>query len=130
MTPVRWQGQALVEFALVGGMFLLLVLGTFDVARAYLGYTVAANAANEAARYGAAHLDEPGWEAGAVQAAVNLAVGVDVAALTVVPIETSLGDLPAVAVRVTYAFHPVVPGVSALVGDPLTMVVNAVAPAG
>src|SRR5215211_1029664 len=63
----RRAAQALVEFALAISTFMLLVLGTFDVARAYLAYTVVSNAAREASRYGVAHVGETGWDASAVQ---------------------------------------------------------------
>ena len=66
--------QALVEFALAVGVFMLLVLGTFDTARAYLAYTVVSNAAREASRYGAAHQGESGWTTAAQQAGIRLAV--------------------------------------------------------
>ena len=57
-------GRPLVEFALAITVFMLLVLGTFDLARAYLAYTVVTNAAREARRYGAAHLGDPARRAG------------------------------------------------------------------
>jgi hypothetical protein len=67
----------MVEFALVVTVFMLLVLGTFDLARAYLAYTVVTNAAREASRYGAAHVGEDCWDTNAMQAGANLAVGVE-----------------------------------------------------
>lgn len=43
-------GQALVEFALIIPIFILLVMGIFDLGRAVYGYNTANNAAREAAR--------------------------------------------------------------------------------
>jgi hypothetical protein len=123
-------GQANVEFALVVGIFLLLVLATLDLARAYLAYSVAANAAREAARYGAAHLGEPDWQTGSIQAGRNVAVGVDASTLTLVPAETSIGGLPYVQVTGSYAFHAVTPLVWPLLGDPIVFQVSTAAPAG
>ena len=82
---MRGSSQALVEFALAISVFMLLVLGTFDAARAYLAYTVVSNAAREASRYAAAHVGEPGWMAAAAQAGANLAVGVNPSDLTLTP---------------------------------------------
>ncbi len=46
----RRSGQALVEFALVAGLLLILVLGLFDFARALQAYQTVTDAAREAAR--------------------------------------------------------------------------------
>jgi len=47
---VRREGQALVEFALVLPVFLLIVFGVFDLGRAVYAYNTVANAAREGAR--------------------------------------------------------------------------------
>lgn len=52
-------GQALVEFALLLPILLLLVLGVIEFGRIFLLYTEASNAAREAARYGVAAGDSP-----------------------------------------------------------------------
>lgn len=121
---MRHSAQALVEFALAVSVFMLLVLGTFDMARAYLAYTVVSNAAREASRYGAAHVGESGWDTAAVQAGVNLAVGVDPSALSLTAATT--GTSPYVYIRVvgTYRFHSLTPLVGALLGDPITIRVD------
>jgi Flp pilus assembly protein TadG len=121
---VRRSAQALVEFALAVTVFMLLVLGTFDVARAYLAYTVVSNAAREASRYGVAHVGESGWAAAATQAGFNLAVGVDQAALTLTPGTTTIDALPYITVSGSYRFHSVTPLVAALLGDPINIQVN------
>lgn len=48
-------GQALVEFAIVTPMLLLLVLGIVDFGRAFYTYHVMIDAAREGARMGAVH---------------------------------------------------------------------------
>ena len=126
----RRRSQALVEFALAISVFMLLVLGTFDVARAYLAYTVVTNAAREASRYGAAHVGESGWAAAAVQAGINLAVGLNHGDLTLSAAATTIDALPYISVSGTYQFHSVTPLVSAFLGDPITIRVNTSALAG
>jgi Flp pilus assembly protein TadG len=123
-------GQALVEFALAAAVFMLLLLGTFDVARAYMAYTVASNAAREASRYGAAHLGESGWEAAAVQAGRNLAVGIDPAALSLSVGTTQTGSLTYITVSGTYRFQSLVPLVGAVLGNPIDMPLETSALAG
>src|SRR5207248_5521179 len=111
--------QALVEFALAISVFMLLLLGTFDLARAYLAYTVVTNAAREASRYGAAHQSESGWQSAAVQAGQNLAVGVDPSELK---LSVTAGGSPTyITVTGAYRFHTVTPFVAALLGDPINM---------
>ena len=46
-------------------------LGTFDLARAYLAYTVVSDVAREASRYGVAHASEPTYLVDAVKAGKN-----------------------------------------------------------
>jgi len=121
---MRRPAQALVEFALAITVFLLLVLGTFDIARAYLAYTVVTNAAREASRYGAVHVGEVGWQNAAVQSGTNLAVGLDTAALLLTPGIETIDALPYVTVTGTYQFHSLTPLVGALLGDPITIRVD------
>lgn len=125
------RGQALVEFALTVSVFLLLVLGSFDLARAYLTYTVVTNAVREDARYAAAHVGQPNWQALSVQAGLNLAVGVDPGALQLSqPTQQTLDGLPYISAQGTYRFHSVTPLVGALLGDPINMQVATSVPAG
>jgi TadE-like protein len=127
---MRGNSQALVEFALAISVFMLLVLGTFDAARAYLAYTVVSNAAREASRYAAAHIGESGWTAAAVQAGANLAVGVNPSDLTLSAATTTVDALPYIHVTGGYRFHSLTPLVSALLGDPIMIQVDTYALAG
>jgi Flp pilus assembly protein TadG len=124
------RAQALIEFVLSVSVFLLLVLGTFDIGRAYLAYTVVSNVAREASRYGAAHYQQAGWAAAAQQAGANLAVGIDPSALKLTVTSQPIDTLPYISVSGTYAFHSVTPLVGALLGDPITIQVTTSAPAG
>jgi Flp pilus assembly protein TadG len=130
MARARGGAQALVECALAVSVFMLLVLGTFDIARAYLAYTVVTNAAREASRYGAAHPSATGCSGAAQQAGVNLAVGIDPAALSLCVGTTQIDALPYITVSGTYQFHSVTPLVGALLGDPITIEVKTSALAG
>ena len=129
---MRGPAQALVEFALAISVFMLLVLGTFDLARAYLAYTVVANVAREASRYGAAHSADVNWQVPAKQAGLNLAVGIDTdpSILVVTPTSKTIDALPYINVRVTYQFHSLTPGVAALLGNSITLTVDTSALAG
>ena len=49
------RGQALVEFALVGIIFFILVFGTIDVGRAVWNYNTLAQATREGARFAVVH---------------------------------------------------------------------------
>jgi Flp pilus assembly protein TadG len=124
------RGQALVEFALIVPLFFLLVVGIFDVSRAYLAYTVVASCAREAARSGAVSWQASGWDTQpARQACLNLAVGVDRAALQVTVAQDQ--TLPSyVRSNVTYAFHSLTPLVGNLLGDPIQLTASALALAG
>jgi len=51
----RQVGQGLVEFALVLPVFMLILLGMFDLGRAVWANNAVANAAREAARYASIH---------------------------------------------------------------------------
>jgi hypothetical protein len=127
---MRRPAQALVEFALAISVFMLLVLGTFDLARAYLAYTVVSNVAREASRYGAAHVSEATYLVDAVRVGKNLAVGIDDSALTLQAVATTMGSLPYIRVSGTYRFHSLTPLVGAIMGDPILIQVDTSALAG
>jgi Flp pilus assembly protein TadG len=53
------RGQALVEFALIIPLFLLLLVGIFDLGRAVFAFNTLTNAAREGARIAIVNQDEP-----------------------------------------------------------------------
>ena len=57
--PRRGRGQALVEFALVIPIFLLMLIALFDLGRAVFAYNTLTNAAREGARLAAVNQDLP-----------------------------------------------------------------------
>ncbi|HYI67017.1 MAG TPA: TadE family protein [Candidatus Limnocylindrales bacterium] len=66
------RGQTLVEFALIVPLFLLIVVGLFDVGRAVYAYNTAANAARAAARVAIVNQDPAVIRAAARKEAVGL----------------------------------------------------------
>jgi len=60
----RIRGQSLVEFALCLSLLILILLGIFDLGRAFHAYIIITNAAREGAYYGSMHpLDSSGIRA-------------------------------------------------------------------
>ena len=68
----RERGQAMVEFALVLPIFLLVLLGVFDFGRAIYAYNDVANAAREGARTAIIYQSEDAIRAKAAQQATAL----------------------------------------------------------
>jgi Flp pilus assembly protein TadG len=69
----RSRGQALVEFALVLPIFLMLLLGVFDLGRMIYMYNGVAEAARELARVTSVHPGTPGALGSTAQTAAVLA---------------------------------------------------------
>ena len=70
----RARGQALVEFALILPIFILLLLGIFDFGRAIYGNNTISNAAREAVRVGIVDQNVTAIKARAVKHAVALGI--------------------------------------------------------
>lgn len=66
------RGQALVEFALVVPIFIIVLVGLFDVGRAVWNYSTVANAAREAARVAVVNQDADAVRAAAKAAGAGL----------------------------------------------------------
>ncbi len=66
------RGQAMVEFALVAPIFMILLLGIVDLGRAIYGYNGASEAAREIARVASVHPGNPLGSSTEVQAAIRL----------------------------------------------------------
>ena len=66
------RGQTLVEFALVIPIFILLLLGLFDIGRAVWNYNTVANAAREAVRVAVVNQDPVAVRDAAKQAGTGL----------------------------------------------------------
>jgi len=122
-TAVR-RGQTLVEFALILPIFLLILLGLFDLGRAIYAYSTISNASREAARLGIVDQVEAHLRQEALDASVSLAVDpsqVDVEFLS--PSESGPCNIAGsmygciTVVTIDYSFGAATPGVAALVGD-------------
>lgn len=112
------RGQSLVEFALILPIFLLVVLGLFDMGRAVMYYNTMSNASREAVRVGIVDQNFTAIR----QRAVNNATALmplstaGVTPLVLAPDLTTAGTCPTtpdvgcvMRVTVRYTFDPVTP---------------------
>jgi Flp pilus assembly protein TadG len=100
----RERGQAVVEFALIVPLLVLLTMGMVDFGRVFYSYEALANAAREGARYCALN---PGNASG-TQSRVNGEVNGTVASVTASGCTNQPRGQP-VTVTVTAPFAPVTP---------------------
>jgi len=116
------RGQTLVEFALILPIFLLVLVGIFDMGRAVYAYNTISNASRQAVRLGIVDQNVTNLQAEAVKASVALGAvpaDVDVSFLT-----SDLGgpcDVPAeigcvVEITVHYQYNAATPIIGNLVG--------------
>jgi Flp pilus assembly protein TadG len=98
------RGQALVEFALVVPILVLVMIGLFDVGRAVHGFNTVSNAARAAARVAIVNQTEADIRARAIDMAPGL--GLTDADVTLVPCDFA-GCL--YGVTVTWDYEPVTP---------------------
>ncbi len=99
-------GQALVEFALVLILFLVIVWAIFDIGRAVYYYTAVQNAAREGARYGSINQNTAEIQNAARSKAIGLNINTTV----------NFTD-DTVEVIVTYNFHPATPVLAIFTGS-------------
>ncbi len=126
---LRHAGQTLVEFVLILPIFLLLIMGLFDIGRAVLYYAVLNNAAREGTRYAVVQ-EYSAYESGNCNTAastVNLNICQKVrdgfagigdlqsSTITITHGEDSNEDA-IVTISVTFDFVPITPGLN-LIGD-------------
>ncbi|MEO6059221.1 MAG: TadE/TadG family type IV pilus assembly protein [Candidatus Limnocylindria bacterium] len=129
----RTRGQALVEFALILPIFILLLVGILDFGRAVYGYNTVNNAAHEAVRVGIVDQNATAITARATKHAVALGLAAsditvkflqsdytgdgitnDCAPGQVLPLGPRLGCI--VEVSVTYQYTAATPIIGNLVG--------------
>lgn len=114
---IRLKGQAMVEFALVLPLLILIIMGVFDLGRGIYSYNVISNSAREGARYGIVRCDSltaslPTSERANVKnTAIAKAIGVDPADIAinqdtdiVLSPDCTFGS--SLTVTVHYTFHP------------------------
>jgi hypothetical protein len=109
------RGQTLVEFALIVPVFLLIVVGLFDVGRGIYAYNTVANAARAAARVAIVNQDTVAIRAEARQAGV--ALGLSDADITLTP--CSEFDCM-YSVTITYDYEAATPFIGALFNPTLS----------
>ena len=113
----RTRGQAVLEFALVAPVLMVLALGVVDFGRVYASAVTVEAAAREAADFGSWHLNESDWQSEARRRACSAAlpldgyVGADDGATCSNPAvelfsnETTASGVPIVRARLTYDFE-------------------------
>ncbi|HLE59058.1 MAG TPA: TadE family protein [Candidatus Limnocylindria bacterium] len=120
--PTLPRGQTAVEFALILPLFILLLLGIFDLGRAVYAFNTISNAAREGVRLGIVDQNVTRVQDRAVQHAVSLAAvpgDVDVAFLSAdlsstCPSPIAIGCVAQITVH--YSFTAATPIIGNLVG--------------
>lgn len=117
------RGQAIVEFALVLPIFVLVLVGIFDLGRAAYAYNTISNASREAVRLGIVDQNVAGLQAEAVKAAVSLgAEAGDVQVSFLSPdLSANCSSVPAgigcvVEITVRYRYTAATPVIGSLLG--------------
>jgi Flp pilus assembly protein TadG len=105
------RGQALVEFALIVPLFVLIAIGIFESARAIYTYNALSNGVTEALREAIVHQDQAAIEAEANNVLGGLAADTDITHdLADCPTPTN-PDVPCIyRVELRYQFTPVLIG--------------------
>ena len=107
------RGQALVEFAIILTVVFFIIVGIFDLGRAFHAVIVIENASREGARFGTKNPDnQTGMQAAAVQEAQNSGIPLSASNVTIpgctdLNTDGSCDSGTAVVVRVAYDFQPI-----------------------
>jgi Flp pilus assembly protein TadG len=119
----RDRGQTLVEFALILPIFVLLLVGIFDLGRAVYATNTIQNAARQAVRVAIVDQNTSVIESEAIQHAVALSIGAADVDVTFLDADYTAGDCsvtPAVGciveVEVRYDFNAATPLLGSIVG--------------
>ncbi|MDA8218688.1 MAG: pilus assembly protein [Dehalococcoidales bacterium] len=112
------RGQAVVEFALVFGIFAFLLMGIFDFGRGVAAYNAISNAAREGARLAIHNPAEfnAGTDANIRAEVINrtaMLAGLGPGDIDITPAQAARTYGDVVTVRVSYRFAPVTPVISA-----------------
>lgn len=109
----RRRGQSMVEFSLVFIVFIMLMVGLFELGRAVWIYNTVAHAARQGARYAMVHGNAGSPDNNALIASVKAqAVGLSNASVQVTPTWEGGGIVGTfVSVQVSYPFVPAVGGI-------------------
>ena len=130
----RTRGQALVEFALLSPVLVMMVLGVIDLGRAFYTYEALANAAREGARYCSLHAHDSNLVSGAnvSSSTIDRVTGELAGTVSNISVfgattsdpacDTTVDDGSPVTVSVSTTFTPITPLIgSVLPGGSLTI---------
>jgi hypothetical protein len=130
--PGKTRGQALVEFALVLPILLLLMMALFDFGRAVFAFNTVSNAARDGARLAIVDQSQTGGVYDAAQAAADQAtgLGLDPSDANQIQVRFLMPDLSGTCsvraigciaeVRVQYQYEAVTPIIGSIIG-PITL---------
>jgi TadE-like protein len=105
------RGQALVEFALIIPLFILIVIGIFEGGRAIYTYNALSNGVREALREAIVHQDQTAIEAEANRVLGGLSGGTQFTHdLSGCPDPTDPNDVCIYRVELRYQFNPILIG--------------------
>lgn len=119
------RGQSLVEFALILPVFVLVLVGLFDVGRAVYAFNTVSNAAREGARVAIVNQTESGIDAEAIRMGVSLDLTASDVTVSYVnddltsgaPCNSSPPQNGCIAqVTVTYSYNAATPLIGSLLG--------------
>ena len=113
-------GQSMVEFALVGMTFFIILFGVFDLGRAVYQYNMLSSSAREGAR---AAVLQNNTDADVIDRAVQSSAGLLTSGdVTISGSRTcSAVPCPSVTVTVSHNFSPVTPLIGTLIGGGISM---------
>jgi len=123
------RGQALVEFALILPVLVLILMGVFDFGRAFFAYNAISNGAREGARYGVIHPTArdgdgfPPYDPDTIEGqavAQTIILDMDEIDVQVVP-DSPFDRGEPITVTVTYDFYAITPLIGQIIGNPLTL---------
>ena len=117
--PLEERGQALVEFAVILPVIILILMGIVDLGRVFNAYVTIANAAREGARYGIVYghsTDDAGIRNQVVTEALPAVQIVNDASHIVITDSGSRNPGSELSVRVNYDFNAVTPLISSFWG--------------
>jgi Flp pilus assembly protein TadG len=122
-------GAALVEFALVATMLMMLIMGMIDFGRALYTKNSLTNAAREGGRFAAVQTDVKSREADIKNVVITHMSPFGGAALTAAQITVTYnepsGTVESTTIEIAYPFEPITP-IAGLIGlDPLTLKASA-----
>jgi Flp pilus assembly protein TadG len=121
---LSYSGQSLIEFALIIPTVLFLIIGFFDLGRAVFNYSTLTNAVREAARYAIVHKadltvaftypDNNSLQDKVMENALAMELN---RAQIVVTVSKTGNSFSTVAIKATYLYQPITPGIKSLLGS-------------